>query len=140
MYLKKAYYELLVNSLVYELASIIFTERDSEYAPSAIKFKLLPALDYIDENYINKDLSVPHLAAMCDMSENYFRRLFTKYYGVSPVKYINEKRMNYASEFLKSGLYSVTETAALTGFDDVGYFSRLYKKITGEKPSEIGKS
>lgn len=139
MYLKKPYYYLNVNSLVYELASIIFNEKEAEYAPSSVKNKLLPAINYIDEHYIENDISIPFLASLCEMSENYFRRLFIKYYGTSPIKYINEKKMNYAYEFLKSGLYSVIETAALTGFSDVGYFSRLYKRIKGEMPSDTTK-
>ena len=136
MYLKKPYYELSVKSLVYQLVSIILTEKDSEYTPMNLKTKLLPALNMIDEHYLDNDLSVPYLASICNVSETYFRKLFNNCFGVSPVKYINEKKIKYASDFLKSGLYNVSETASLTGFNDVGYFSRLYKKIIGEMPSQ----
>ncbi|MBR5309282.1 MAG: helix-turn-helix transcriptional regulator [Clostridia bacterium] len=136
MYLKKPYYELRVTSLVYELVHLIFTERHSEYYTTEVESRLSPALNYINENYIGNDLKISELSAMCGMSENYFRRLFTRVYGKSPVKYITERRIAYATEFLKSGLYTVTESAMLSGFDDIGYFSRTYKKITGESPSQ----
>ena len=136
MYLKKPYYELTVKSLIYELAAIIFTEMSSEYIPSSGGTKLEPAVRYINEHYTENNIKIPDLASLCGMSENYFRRLFTKKFGISPVKYINERRINYASDFLKSGLYSVSEVALLSGFDDLGYFSRTYKKVKGEMPSE----
>ncbi len=140
MCLKKPYYELTVKSLVYELCSIIFTEKNSDYIPSSISERLSPAVSYINEHFIEQDIKIPYLAEMCNMSENYFRRLFAGIYGMSPLKYINERRINYASEFLKSGLFSVSDVASLTGFDDIGYFSRIYKKITGEVPSETKKT
>lgn len=135
-YLKKPFYELTLKSLVYELCAIILSEKNAEYLPSGVGVKLAPAVAYIDEHYIEKDLKIPYLASLCDMSENYFRRLFTKHFGMSPIKYVNEKRIKYASEFLQSGLYSVSEVAEIAGFDDIGYFSRSYKRITGEVPSD----
>lgn len=136
MFLKKPYFDLRIRGLIYELCSIIFSELDSEYIPTEKRSKLAPAVSFIDENYTSHNLKISYLASLCDMSENYFRRMFTATYGKSPVKYINERRINYASEFLRSGLYSVTEVASITGFDDIGYFSRVYKKISGELPSE----
>lgn len=138
-YLKRPYHELTLKSLVYELAAIILSEKNAEYLPSGVGVRLAPAVSYIDEHYIEKSITVPFLASLCDMSENYFRRLFTKYFGMSPMKYVNEKRIKYASDFLRSGLYTVTEVAEIAGFDDIGYFSRVCKKITGEAPSLIKK-
>lgn len=135
MYLKKPYYELTVKALVYELAAMVLSEKNSDYIPSSVCLRLSPAINYINEHYIERDLKIPFLASLCNMSENYFRRLFTSSFGMSPLKYINERRINYASEFLKSGLYSVSDVASFAGFDDIGYFSRTYKKILGETPS-----
>ena len=136
MYLKKPYYNLRVFSLVYELVSIIFSELNSEYVPSNSRIKLFPAVTYIDEHYTDRSINIPQLASKCEMSENYFRRLFVKQFGKTPTRYINERRIEYASEFLKSGLYSVSQVASIAGFEDLGYFSRVYKNITGESPSK----
>lgn len=136
MYFKKPYYDLRVFSMVYELSSILFNEINFEYSPSGVLERLAPALSYIDEHYTDRNLRISHLASLCDMSENYFRRLFHKKFGKSPIKYINERKIDYATEFLQSGLYSVSEVSSIAGFDDIGYFSRIYKKITGEIPSK----
>jgi AraC-like DNA-binding protein len=45
-------------------------------------------------------------------------------------------RINYARELLAARVYSVTEAASLSGFNDVAYFSREFKKATGTSPSE----
>ncbi len=137
MFFKHPYYELTVKSLVYNLAAIIYSEKYSAYVPTQTSEKLQPAITYINEHYIERDLNVPNLARMCNLSESYFRRLFIKCYKKTPMKYINERRINYATEFLQSGLYSISEVAVFSGFEDLGYFSRAYKRITGEMPSEI---
>lgn len=137
MFFKRPYYELTVKSLVYNLAAIIYSEKYSAYVPTQTSEKLQPAITYINEHYIERDLNIPNLARMCNLSESYFRRLFIKCYNKSPIKYINERRINYATEFLQSGLYSISEVAVFSGFEDLGYFSRVYKRITGEMPSEI---
>jgi transcriptional regulator GlxA family with amidase domain len=54
---------------------------------------------------------------------------------MSPIKYRNMLRLNKALEILKSGEYSVIETAMIVGFDDPAYFSRIFKDQFGNSPS-----
>ena len=51
-------------------------------------FKLKKALDYIHANFRHEQISIPKLAAMCTVSETYFRKQFKSIYAVSPTKYI----------------------------------------------------
>ena len=54
---------------------------------------------------------------------------------MSPIKYRNMLRINKSLEILKTGEYSVIETAMIVGFDDTAYFSRLFKERFGNSPS-----
>lgn len=92
---------------------------------------------YIHEHFTDKSLTVNVLSKMCNMSGTYYRKLFLKSYGVSPIKYINNLKTNYAIELLQSGDYTVEEAAEKCGFSTVSYFSAYIKKETGKNPSEI---
>ena len=71
---------------------------------------------------------------MCGITPEYFRKIFKTYYGVSPIKYINTLKITHAKELLASGMYSVTEAALQSGYTDMSYFSREFKKATEKSP------
>ena len=95
------------------------------------------AVEYIHEHFCDRDLTVELLAKMCSMSDTYFRKLFKQRFKVTPLKYINDLKVKYATELLRSGYYTVTEAAEKCGFDNVYYFSLFIKKETGLSPSQI---
>lgn len=98
---------------------------------------LKTATDYISKNYTSGNISIPELAALCRVSEVYLRRLFSRQFGCTPVAYINNLRIAYARELLISGECSVSDAAALSGFNDISYFSREFKKATGVSPGSL---
>lgn len=98
---------------------------------------ILPAMDMIHQTYTTNTPSIAELSAMCSISPEYFRLLFKKKYGTSPVKYINSLRLNHAKELLSSGMYSVSEVANLSGFSALSYFCREFKKMYGISPSVL---
>ena len=71
---------------------------------------------------------------MCGITPEYFRKLFKSFYGISPLKYINNLKITHAKELLASGMYSVTEAALQSGYIDMSYFSREFKKASGNSP------
>lgn len=109
-------------------------DRHRSHIPSRYK-KLLPALSILTEQYA-EDCPVSHYAELCRMSESNFRRVFREYTGQSPVEYRNALRLNAASALLRSGEYNVTEAAAATGFSNLSFFIRLYKKKYGHSPKK----
>ena len=101
--------------------------------------KLEKARTVIQENF-RYDLSVEKLAESIDMSYSNFRRLFHEAYGYSPMQYIMHLRIENARDLLLSGEVNVTEAARLSGFDDIFYFSRVFKNKTGISPSKLIKT
>ena len=71
-------------------------------------------------------------AKMCGLSKSYFIRLFTAKMKMSPQKYRTFIAMREAKHLLKSN--SVGDVAAMLGYDDVFYFSRVFKKHVGAAP------
>ena len=96
--------------------------------------KLVPALEYINAHYTAESIGISKLAALCGISEPYLRRLFQEVFSVSPAVYVRQLRIAYARELLYSGECSVTDAAMLSGFNDIAYFSREFKRATGVAP------
>ena len=132
-------FELKCRSIAYDLIYNIRREMQIGYTDSG-KFKLIaPAVDYIHANYTTEHINVEDLAKKCGISHEYLRRLFRLRYNATPVAYINSMKIARAKELIGSGLYSVAEAAAASGYADMSHFSREFKKATGVSPSSFGR-
>lgn len=96
--------------------------------------RILPAKNYIDARY-RENIAVSDLAAICDLSETHLRRLFSRALFCSPTEYRLSLRMPEAKDLLLSGNCGIAEAAEAVGFEDANYFSRVFKKHTGQSPS-----
>ncbi len=94
--------------------------------------------DYIDNN-LDSNISVLKLAKLAGYSENHFRVQFKKITDMSPLKYVNMKKVDAAREMLMDGKKSITEIAFDLGFSSCQYFSTFFKKQTSFTPDEFRK-
>lgn len=123
-----------------DLYDIIYTmqqEYFSEYLSNKKLEIIKPAVACIHNEYTHKLLSVAELSDMCGITPEYFRKIFKTYYGISPIKYINDLKISHAKELLASGMYSVTEAALQSGYADLSHFSREFKKTVGISPKNF---
>ncbi|MBE6628464.1 MAG: helix-turn-helix transcriptional regulator [Ruminococcaceae bacterium] len=89
----------------------------------------------------NNSMSIAEIAAACEVSECYFRRLFREYSGESPVGFRQQKRIERAKQLLLSDEhYTIGEVAAELGFLDIYHFSKTFKKLCGVSPNRFLKS
>lgn len=101
--------------------------------------ELLEAVDLFIENNLDKDISVFNLAKLAGFSENHFRVQFKKITDMSPLKYVNMKKVDAAREMLMDSKKSITEIAFDLGFSSCQYFSTFFKKQTSFTPDEFRK-
>ena len=130
-------YHMQCKSILYNILSIMQSEYGLKYTTSKTAALLAPAIDFIKRSYTMSNLSVSMLSEMCEISEDYFRKLFKSIFGISPIKYINSLRMSFAKELLSSEMYAVSEVAELSGYSDMCYFSRKFKEAVGVSPTEF---
>lgn len=127
-------YRMRATGLLYTLLGKLQQEHMLPYSSGDKFLRIRPAVDYLHENYTAEALRIGHLASLCGMTPEYFRQIFRHQFGTSPIKYINKLKVHRAEELLRSGLYTVTEAALLSGFSDMSHFSREFKKTTGKAP------
>lgn len=96
------------------------------------------ALEYLSEN-IEKNPRISNLAALCNVSEVYFRKRFKEYLGVSPVEYRNSLRLERACSYLEYGDISVQEISDTLGYSTVSHFIKEFRSKYGCTPLKYKK-
>lgn len=98
----------------------------------------LPALrrarDLIDLRYA-EHLDLAALAREAGYSKFHFARAFAAAYGETPRAYLTQRRLERAKNLLRVANLSVTEICFLVGFDSLGSFSTLFRRVVGQTPS-----
>lgn len=120
---------------LYSLLALIKKETEQN-SNVVISKRMATAKAVIDKSFADTSLTVEALARESGVSEAYFRHEFKICFGRSPVDYIRNIRIENAKLLLRSGLYSVSETAIESGFDSISYFSSTFKKLCGITPTE----
>lgn len=105
--------------------------------PSRHEPVIQDAVDWIYNHY-TEPLNIEEMAGNFSLSSGHFRRLFRDYTGRSPSDFIRSLRMAEAKSLLREGR-AIKEAAARTGYDDVYYFMRVFKKAVGETPGSFQK-
>lgn len=119
-------------SVFYNLLHRLSTE-------SSARNVILPAIRYIESNYQNPKLSNSKLAEQCNISEVYFRKIFTETYKTTPKQFIVDIRINKAKQLLSDGFLNIGAVAEECGFSNQYHFCRLFKEKTGFTPTEYMK-
>ena len=123
---------------------ILLAKQDS--APNVIDFvaSFFKPYEYDFKTVIEKNilssLSLDEFARLCGMSLATFKRKFAKYYGESPKKYIDSKKIDKAIQLLSNPQNRISDIAYDCGFDTVKSFNRNFKFKLGISPSEYRKN
>ncbi len=135
--LKGPSYHSKCLSELYSLVTLLSTIHSYAYSLAG-KYRLIHrSVKYIEANYRREDLYTPHLAAMSDMGETYYRSIFISVFSVPPTKYIQNYRIEKAKELLVNSEGAVEDIATAVGFSNSSYFCKVFKQTTGLTPTEF---
>jgi AraC-like DNA-binding protein len=99
--------------------------------------KIKAALDYLNSNYTDPEITIKKIAEFAGLHEVYFGSLFRDQTGKSYNEYLNELRIRKAAEiFRKDPQKKVTDVAFEVGFGTLDHFTRVFKKVFNMTPRD----
>ena len=88
------------------------------------------------EAHYQEDISMQDAAAALRYSDAYFCKLFKQCFKVNFSAYLNEYRVNRARQLMLDPRLNMKDIGAAVGYSDANYFTRVFKRLTGQTPSE----
>ena len=136
---KRENYYVDCMSVFYEIIKII-KNIPNKYISNSQSEKINLAHEYMLQNYKDQNFDFKELCKQTGFSYSYFKELFISKYGMPPVKYLTYLRINYAKDLLITSRYTIGQISELCGFENVYYFSTVFKKHIGVSPSKYNQS
>jgi len=133
---KTGYQQVLAANTILMLSRILSVIRNQEFKGKSVERTIRKACLFFREN-LNKNIVIEDLAGELNVGYSYFRQMFKKYTGISPVQYHLSLRMQRAKDLLISTDLSFKEIANELGFESYFYFSRIFRDKTGQSPKEF---
>jgi len=99
-----------------------------------------PRIQAISEYLANHPAQMKSVEQMCtlvDVSEPHLRRLFYRHTGLSPIRYMQDSKLDQGKKLLQHTDDRISDIALSLGFEDSNYFARLFKKKTGFTPKQF---
>ena len=109
------------------------------YNTSQALSKLSIAEKYIAEHYCDNDFNIQKLHILADLSYSYFKKIFIDKYSMPPVKYVTMLRIHRACELLQTNKFTISQVAQMCGYENIYYFSNVFKKQIGVSPKNYKK-
>jgi AraC-like DNA-binding protein len=131
--------ESILQVKLYELLLLLLSGDNKEEVKTwlqAIAFKQPAEIDHIVRKHLFHQLTLEEFAKLSGRSLASFKRDFQAHYHTSPKKWIHQQRLIHARMLLQAGNQNVSEVAYASGFENIPYFTRSFKKEFGVTPSE----
>jgi len=127
------YLKILASDMINEYCGLVQKHSTKDLSMIARK-----AVDHIHSN-LEKTLTLKEIAASIHVHPSHLSRKFKQDTGKSIIDYVNQKRVEEAMLHLQTGSATVTDIALIVGYNDLNYFTRVFKKFTGQTPSQYMK-
>lgn len=95
-------------------------------------------ISYIQQNYTEK-IYLKEFGAQFHLSEKYISRYFKEHFHITLSQYVNHLRLEHARQLLQETALPITEVAMQSGYQNVSYFIRSFKKTYEMSPLKYRK-
>ena len=90
---------------------------------------------YID-NHFKENLNLDQLARLAHLNKYYLAHAFRREFGVSPINYLNSRRIEESRFLLRETDHTLSLIAQILGFSSLSYFSQCFRRVEGVSPLE----
>ncbi|MCX7708654.1 MAG: AraC family transcriptional regulator [Clostridia bacterium] len=135
------YSALLLKTRVLEILCRLYRDVQDSFSfktvPLSSHYSIVKkAVDYM-ENHFQDKINLMKFAELSGLSPNYFHKVFTDTMNCTPNEYLTKLRLNKAKEILIKTNVAIYETALQCGFENIPYFSYVFKRNMGVSPAEF---
>ncbi len=116
----------------YQILSLLHQEQAIELPPAHTQ----RIAKYIEDNYI-AGVTLPELCEKFHFSKNHIIKLIKRAYGMTPIEYLNNFRLQKAEALLEITSEKTETIAATVGFQNYSHFYRMFYNRTGLSPSDF---
>ncbi len=103
------------------------------------QFNMRKAVLYIEDNYLDPNLTIKKIADYSGYSMWYFSKAFKLYMADTPIMHLNKRRLSEARRMLQDSDEPLGEVARKSGFKNFSTFSQAFNRIMGMTPTEYRK-
>ncbi|MDE5866746.1 MAG: AraC family transcriptional regulator [Lachnospiraceae bacterium] len=132
---KTSLMELFANRCLTDLITLCFSENQGNQEISSIPEKMKQVSDYLENNYAQK-INLEDLSSRFYISKFHLSREYKKIYGVTIGSDLTSKRISHAKSMLRFSDASIENIAFDCGFQNAGYFIKVFKKYENMTPLE----
>lgn len=125
-------------AIFHQLFDVLSKNEITRGTPSRAESWLQRAKDYIEIHYAD-GITIESVADYVGIDRTHFSKQFNKTYGLSPMKYVQQLRMDEAVLLMKQTDYKIAEIAQSVGYPDLFSFSKAFKKQAGVSPTAYRK-
>lgn len=136
-------YQLHLKSLLFGILHQLYTQSgeiqhmDPGQNPASLsRERVNIILQYVEEHYAER-IKLDDLVQILHINKYYICKIFQQYTGKTFLDYVNLVRIQKAVDLIVSTNDSITAIAFTTGFQDINYFSRMFKRVMGISPTEL---
>jgi AraC-like DNA-binding protein len=127
------------KAVLLEIIACFLTEADSHIRVVPGRAGDITRLNMIEqfiEDHLSEPVTLEQIAKHVHLHPNYLVRYFNKHFAVSPLKYLNRKRMQKAKSLLGATSLSVKEVAERVGYPDTNHFAKAFRRENSRSPTE----
>ncbi|MGE4282364.1 MAG: PocR ligand-binding domain-containing protein [Clostridia bacterium] len=130
-----------IEELMQWLSNIMTRFTDSVFNLADVKHVdvIFKAIDFVKHNYMKK-ISLEDVAGHVHLSASYFSKTFKEEMRCNFNTYLNQVRIEMSKKLLADNSLSLLDVSNLVGFEDLSYFSKVFKKIAGVTPGKFRES
>lgn len=129
-------FQIRLKNDIYVQSKISEFKRQYELEQADARF-LKQVNQIIDDNLDNPDFEIEVIAQQLGMSRSAFFKRLKSLTSQSPSEFIKEYKLSHAVEMLKNSDMSISDIAYQSGFSDVGYFGKCFRKKYGKSPRDF---